>query len=318
MTEGIHDINASGSFYRYTFTVFTPTYNRAHTLNRVYQSLQKQTYRDFEWLILDDGSTDGTTDLINEWQKEAGFPIRYIWQENQGINIAINEGVKEALGELFLIIGSDDSFVPETLERFIFNWEAIPKDKRDQFVGVTALCIDQNGNLIGDKFPSEVLDSDSMEIRYRFKVKGEKWGFLKTEILLKFPFPVIPGINFIPEGIIWSAIARKYKTRFINIPLRIYWKSENNESDQLSKAPAPRIYAKGHAFWHLSRLNTEINWFFNNPQEFLRSAIHYGRFSFHSRVGLGRQLRMLENNWARCLWFLMLPAAVLVFLKDSK
>jgi len=318
VTEGSHNINASVLFYRHTFTVFTPTFNRAHTLYRVYRSLQEQTYRDFEWLIIDDGSTDNTSDLIKIWQKEAEFPIRYLWQENQGINFAINVGVKEAQGDFFLLIGSDDSFMPEALERFIFYWKSIPEDKRDQFVGVTGLCRDQNGNLIGDELPLEVLDSNSMEIRYKYKIRGEMWGFLKTDIIKQFPFPVLPGTKFIPEGIIWNAIARKYKTRFINIPLRIYWINENNESDQLTKTSTPGIYAKGLALWHLSRLNNEISWFFNAPKEFFRSAVHFGRFSFHTNTSIWQQFKLLENNFARCLWLLMLPAAILVFKKDPK
>lgn len=318
MKESCKNKTDSASNSRYTFTVFTPTYNRARTLNRVYGSLQKQTFHDLEWLIIDDGSSDNTAELVKAWQKEAGFPIRYLWQENQGINAAVNEGVNLAQGKFFLLIGSDDSFVPEALEKFIFYWEAIPEEKRDQFVGVSALCQDQYGNLVGDRFPSEVLDSDSMEIRYKFKVKGEKWGFLRTDVFRQFPFPVIPETKFVPEGIIWSAVARRFKTRFINVPLRIYWEDESNQSDQLTKISLPGKYAKGHALWHLSRLNHEINWFFNDPKEFFRSAVHYGRFSFHTGEGIFRQFAALKNNPARCLWFLMLPVAIGVFLRDPR
>ncbi|MFH0789442.1 MAG: glycosyltransferase family A protein, partial [Pseudomonadota bacterium] len=196
--------------YQYTFTVFTPTYNRAHTLNRVYISLQEQTFRDFEWLIVDDGSSDHTSGLIKDWQNEAAFPIRCIRQENQGKPVAFNWGVQEARGEFFLLIDSDDGFVPETLERFKYYWEDIPGEEREKFVGVTGHCMDQGGKIVGDKFPSEGLDSDSLEIRYKFKIKGEKWGFLRTDVLRKYPFPVVQNSKFIPEGIIWSAIAKKY------------------------------------------------------------------------------------------------------------
>jgi glycosyltransferase involved in cell wall biosynthesis len=101
-----------------TFTVFTATYNRAHTLHRVYESLKEQTYRQFEWLIVDDGSTDTTRTLVETWQQEANFLISYYYQENQGKHVAINRGVQEARGEYFLIIDSDDTCVPQTLERF--------------------------------------------------------------------------------------------------------------------------------------------------------------------------------------------------------
>ena len=88
--------------YMYTFTVFTPTFNRAYTLPIVYESLKKQTFRDFEWLIVDDGSTDNTRDLVETWQKEAKFQIRYFWQKNGGKHRARNFGVSQAQGAFFL------------------------------------------------------------------------------------------------------------------------------------------------------------------------------------------------------------------------
>ena len=93
---------------RYTFTIFTPTFNRAHTLQRVYTSLAQQTYRDFEWLVMDDGSTDSTSQLIETWKGESNFPIRSYKQENMGKHVAFNRGVEHAEGELLLVLESDD------------------------------------------------------------------------------------------------------------------------------------------------------------------------------------------------------------------
>src|SRR4051794_24520469 len=108
---------------RYTFTVFTSTRNRAHTLERPFHSLKAQTFRDFEWLIIDNGSTDGTRELVERFQSEADFPIRYLWQEDAGKHGSLNRGIELAEGELFLILDSDDGCVPEALERFKYNWE---------------------------------------------------------------------------------------------------------------------------------------------------------------------------------------------------
>src|SRR5216684_1317229 len=116
--------------YRYVFTVFTPTFNRSLTLSRVYESLRLQTFRDFEWLIVDDGSTDGTKGLVEKWQAESAFAIRYIYQENQGKPAAFNHGVQEARGELFLTLDSDDACVPQALERLKCHWDGIsPTEK---------------------------------------------------------------------------------------------------------------------------------------------------------------------------------------------
>ncbi|MGQ9564843.1 MAG: glycosyltransferase family 2 protein, partial [Thermogutta sp.] len=96
------------------FTVFTPTYNRAHTLSRTYESIRRQTIRDFEWVIVDDGSTDGTDELVQQWQQECNdFPIRYFWQPNQHKKVAFNRGVREAKGQWFVPIDSDDELLPD-------------------------------------------------------------------------------------------------------------------------------------------------------------------------------------------------------------
>src|SRR5271157_5948645 len=100
------------------FTVFTPTYNRVRLLPRVYNSLCKQTYSNFEWLIIDDGSTDGTPDLVKKWESEGHLSIRYYHQENQGKHIAWNKAADLARGEYFLCADSDDEFVPNSLESF--------------------------------------------------------------------------------------------------------------------------------------------------------------------------------------------------------
>ncbi len=158
------------------------------TLRRVYESLRLQTFRDFEWLIVDDGSTDCTKELVEKWRTESSFPIRYIYQENRGKPAAFNQGVQKAQGELFLTLDSDDACVPQALERLKYHWDSIPTEKKDKFSAVTVLCKDQNGGLVGDKFPRDVLDSDSIELVFKYNVKGEKWGFHRTEVLRPLDF----------------------------------------------------------------------------------------------------------------------------------
>ncbi|HOV80653.1 MAG TPA: glycosyltransferase family A protein [Bacillota bacterium] len=304
--------------YEFTFTVFTPTYNRARTLHRVYESLKNQTYRDFEWLIVDDGSADHTCELVSAWQAEADFPIRYIRQENCGKHLAFNRGAREAKGELFLTLDSDDACVPEALERFKHHWDAIPPVIKPQFSSVTALCTDQYGNLIGGKFPYDVTDSTYMEIHYKFKVRGEKWGFHRTEAIKKFLFPSVEGARFIPEGIVWSAIADQYKTRFVNEPLRIYWIEKSSQSDRLTGSGAPSKNAAGLALWHQFVLNRRTGWFCHAPLQVLGSAARYSRFSFHTGKSLLEQVGSLNNCLARIFWMVTLPAGYLLYLRDGK
>jgi glycosyltransferase involved in cell wall biosynthesis len=299
----------------YLFTVFTPSYNRARTLPRVYESLQRQTCRNFEWLIVDDGSTDGTRALITQWQAESNFPIRYIFQENQGKPAAFNHGVREARGELFLTLDSDDECVPEALDRFKYHWDTIPSAEKDKFSAVTALCRDQNGNLVGDKFPRDVLDSDTIEVTFKYGVGGEKWGFQRTDVLKQFPFPSVPNAKFISESIVWFALSRKYKTRFINEPLRIYH-VHDGAADHLSTLSQGVLF--GRAYLHRFVLNELIDWLFRTPRSLVRSAINFSRYSFGLGIGPTDQIKQLRPGTAKLLVAASVPVGFLMSLRDRR
>lgn len=301
--------------YLYTFTVFTPTYNRVHTLHRVCDSLKAQTFRDFEWLIVDDGSSDGTAELVAEWEKEASFPIQYFYQENAGKHIAFNRGVREALGELFLTVDSDDAFVPEALERFLFHWNSIPHERKAQFSAVTCLCMDENGSVIGTQFPFDPTDSDSLEIRYRYKDKGDKWGFHRTEVLRKFPFPEWPVQTLIPESIVWHRIAMEYKTRFVNECLSIVFREG---SDRLSRRSKIKV-APGAKLYYTEVLNGEMDWLWCDPIAFLLSSIQYVRYSFLTKDSIVTQYTRLNCFWAKLLCMIsILPGYLLAIIDIFK
>lgn len=297
--------------YRYTFTVFTPTYNRAHTLHRVYSSLQAQTFRDFEWLIVDDGSTDETRELVARWQETSDFPIRYVWQENAGKHKAFNRGVQEARGQLFLTLDSDDACVPHALARFKFYWDSIPADRRESFSAVTCLCQDEHGELIGDRLPADVLDSNTLEIKYKYRIRGERWGFHRTDVLKRFPFDESSEMGSMP----WGRIARHFKTRYVNEALRIYYQDDPDGS--LSRANRPRNPLTG-VLRHREVLNEEIDWFWHAPQEFLRSAIHYARFSFHCHIAVLKQLKQINNAPALLLALVSLPIGYFMYRRDLR
>ncbi len=303
--------------YQYTFTVFTSAYNRAYILHRVYESLKKQTFRDFEWLIVDNGSTDNVKELVQQWQKEADFPIHFFsWKKNVWWHGAYNRGVQEAKGELFFNFDSDDTCFPTMLEVLKKYWDLIPEDSKDQFSALTCLCVDQHGNLVGNKFPQDITDSDSLEIKYKYKVKGEKKGFHRTRVLKEFPFPQFDGLY--PPSIIWHRIAKKYKTRFINQPLVTWFVNEEGRTDQWTFHTHIKRGAKGLTLMHGDVLNNHIDWFRYSPFEFFRSAVHFIRFSLHCKTGINDQMKEITNFPAKLIWFLMLPVGVLVFLKDPR
>jgi glycosyltransferase involved in cell wall biosynthesis len=203
----------------HTFTVFTPTFNRRATLEAAYRSLAAQTFRDFEWLVVDDGSTDDTQDFVASLSVEADFRVVYHYQANAGKHVALNRAAELAAGRLFATLDSDDEYVPTALERFLHHWDSIPD--RDGFAGVVALCADRRGDVIGTPFPADVLDSDFLEIRSRYGVTGDKAGFTTTASVREFPFPEFPGERFVTEALVYNRVARRYRVRCVNEVLMI-------------------------------------------------------------------------------------------------
>ncbi len=298
----------------YTFTVVTCTYNRAHTLHRPYESLCTQSFRDFEWIVFDNGSTDHTHELIQRWKKESSFPIHYLhWPENTGYQNTFNEGIKIARGRFFLILDSDDRCVPEALQRLITIWDEIPPSCRDEFAGVTVLCKDQKGKLAGDRFPEDRLVSDALELQYRYKVKGEKWGFVRMDLLREYPFPATS--HHVMPHVVWHRVARHYKTLFANEVLRIYYNDRSGEANQLT-ATAPRNNAEGKAIGQLAIINNDLAWFPYAPWTISKAGLQYIRFSLHAAQGIHEQYRKVQGTGAKILYLTVLPGGSLLYLLD--
>ena len=294
--------------WKYTFTIFTATYNRAHTLHRVYESLRAQTFGDFEWLIVDDGSTDGTKALVRQWQSEADFPVRYIWQENGGKHIAVNRGVQEARGEFFLNIDSDNACPPVALERFKFHWESIPADQREEFTGVCALARDSNGNILGTRFPFDPTDCSSLEIGLKYDVKGEKGGFHRTEVMRQVPYPTFEGETVVPDSFVSNRISARYKTRFVNEPLKIYYNTPNSRSSNRTRGPKN---PKGMTVYYRELVNLDCPF---PMKKLLRAYVQYVRYSCHAGFGLGRQIKDVRSP---AYWLSVAPIGYLLFLRDK-
>lgn len=200
-------------------TVFTPTYNRGGLLNRLYESLKRQTYKEFEWIVVDDGSTDETRSVVENFKQEASFPIKYLYTINGGKHRAINKGVQMAQGELFFIADSDDWLLEDSLEIVAKQSENIKN--KEQFGGICGVDISPSGHIIGSGLPSNIIDTNTMDIRYKFGVKGDLKEVFYTRVLKEFPFPEIDCENFCPEDLVWSRIATKYQLRFINLPIYV-------------------------------------------------------------------------------------------------
>lgn len=210
------------------FTVFTPTYNRAHTLHRVYESLLSQTLKDFEWLIVDDGSVDDTEILVKDWVSKNEFVIKYYKKINEGKHVAINYGVSKASGDLFVIFDSDDRCRNDSFEVLNKLWLSINNNK---VAGIVTLSSYDNGNIIGNKFPFEGVSGKMYEVFDKYNIKGDKWNCIKTRVMKEFKFPQFKNEKFLSEGLIWNRISDNYIFVFYNEALLI----QEYREDGLSK-----------------------------------------------------------------------------------
>ncbi len=195
-------------------TVFTPTYNRAHTIVRTYESLEKQTCKNFEWVVVDDGSSDDTLKILLELKGKANFPIIIQQQENAGKHVAINAGVQLSQGELFFIVDSDDWLQPDAIETIQELAESLPKDGK--YAGVAGVRVDPAGKLIGTSFDADYIDCTAFE-RTKYNINGDKAEVYFTDVLRKYPFPAFKGEKFLTESVVWYRIAHDgYKIRWTN------------------------------------------------------------------------------------------------------
>ncbi len=191
-------------------TIFTPTYNRAYILGQAYKSLLEQTNKEFIWLIIDDGSTDNTQQLVSEWQKENKIDIKYIKQENQGKHIAHNTAVENCNTEFLLILDSDDFLSENAIEILNKEIEKIKENKNISGI-IGNRWIPKSNKVIGTEMPKDIEYASGLELYQKFGFKGDTLRLYKTEVLKKFLFPKIEGEKFIYENVVFDIIDSKYK-----------------------------------------------------------------------------------------------------------
>lgn len=196
-------------------TVLTPTFNRGGGLQSLWDSLQKQTVKDFEWLVVDDGSTDGTKNLITKLQEKSDFPIRYIYKSNGGKHTALNVGIQTIRSELTFIVDSDDCVTDDAVESIL----KIHKKYRSQnnICGYAFLRAFPDGKVNGKKFDVNEKIGSYIDVRVNGNDTGaDKAEVFKTHCLKEFPFPEYPNEKFLGEDLVWVRMARKYEMVHIN------------------------------------------------------------------------------------------------------
>jgi glycosyltransferase involved in cell wall biosynthesis len=276
----------------------------------VYESLAKQTYRDFEWLVVNDGSTDNTEEVLIALRREANFPVRVITQKNAGKCAGINRAAQEAKGRFFAFLDSDDEYTPTALESLKRRWDTIPDDEKPFFSAVSGLTRTPQGEIVGSKFPSDPIDSNSLEIRFRYRVRGEKSGFQRTDVLRQFPFEVFKNENAIAESLVYHRIALRYKTRYVNEVIRIYHDTPSSWGDNSMRIRAR--CSQGYRLYYREFVGLP----YPIPlMERLKGYVNFIRTSFHARVKPLQQLSEAPSRW---LCLACLPLGFAVYWNDRR
>ncbi len=289
-------------------TVVTPTFNRAHTLPRAFDSLKNQIFKEFKWIVMDDGSTDDTKNLIERFKTESPFEIEYFYHPNQHKFHTVFEGIKKVETPYFIILDSDDSYPADTFEILIGEAEKIKN--QDEFISVMGLSGDENGEIVGDPYPVE-FDGSVFEMRYKYKVKGDKNGVFLTKSYLneleKFDYSAIPKGIYIPQSVFFNKYdAEGLKTRFINKIIRTYHKDENDEAS-VSNTRWSGKNRYGLMLGHLSFLNSYGSQLFFYPKALLRNLVGYQLYAIKLQKDFSKIISDVQHPAIRFLGFMIFP-----------
>lgn len=228
-----------------SLTIFTPAYNRAHTLPRTYESLRHQDCKDFVWLIVDDGSKDNTRDLVSKWQQQDnGFEIRYIYKENGGMHTAHNTAYANIGTELNTCIDSDDCLAEGAVRKILQKWEQV-RDKG--YAGIIALDADLAGNVIGKGFPNGLAET-TLTGYYAAGGSGDKKLIYQTDVINAYPpYPVFEGEKYVALAYKYRLIDQNYRLAVLDEVVCNVDYQEDGHSHGMWKeyVRSPR----GFAFW---------------------------------------------------------------------
>lgn len=292
----------------YKFTVFTPCYNSSAFIHRVFNSLSSQTFKDFEWYVINDASTDNTHDLISEFIKTADFKVVYHnLEKNQGLHNNINQAIRDAKGEYLVLYGHDDEIVPDALETFD---KLLKKYNSPEIGAVYALANDQNGKLVGKKYPKDVFVSDYWTQFFVHENEAEKFQCFKTAYLREFyPIPTTAG-DVLPGGWLWGMLATKYKAVFVNKILRIYY---TNVSTSITNSYRGRKYkAKMNYNYYTYWVNKFQYHIHGNLKRRFRGFGGYVSYAILAEVGYIGSVRNINKPLDKIIVALLYPAGYLI------
>ena len=287
-------------------TVLTPAYNRAYIINRLYESLKTQTYKNFEWLIIDDGSTDNTKELVNKFIEDNVISIRYVFQSNGGKHRALNKGISMINNEITFIVDTDDYLLDNAIEEITKMYEKY-KDNKD-ICGFSFLRCFPDMSINGMKFEKDEYISDYITCRLNEKIRGDKAEAYYTKCLKEFPFLEIDNEKFLFEDYVWIKMAEKYKTVHVNIPIYVGDYLEDGLTKNISKTK----YNSPIGMMERSLVMCTKECSFENRVKAMIMYIGYGKIAKKTYRALYKRCKY-KKLFFICFWF-----GVLYYIKLNK
>ena len=285
-------------------TVVTPTYNRANCLPNVYRCLLNQTFKEFEWLIIDDGSTDETEKIVSKMILENKIPIVYKKKKNGGKHTALNYCYQFVETDYLVILDSDDELLPNALQDFHDTWEQI--EDKDRYWCISARCIDsQTNKFVGNPYCNNINALSGYKKRRAIaRAYGEKCTFRKTNVLAANPFPIFETTKFVSEDMIWSKIHKQYDQYCINNVVRIY---HTEMSDGLSKGNMHSTQ-RHYTYYYLSRyiVNEDFSRVLYQPSAFWY-VLHLSRCAMEIKLPYNKVMVDVNGVWKKILVTLGYP-----------
>lgn len=248
-----------------TLTVITTTFNRAYCLHQVYESLKRQTSDDFIWLIVDDGSTDNTKDVVNQWISEGAIEIEYCYKPNGGMHTARNVAYEKVHTLLNIIIDSDDWMTDNAVELIVAFWN---QHGSDCYSGIISNNISTKGELIGSPLPKSIKSCQCHELFQKYGVKGDKKLIFRSELTRKFPYPEFPGEKFYPASYKFRLLDQEYEMLLMEEYTCVV--DYNEDSMTYDKFAQYKNCCNGFAHYRNEMIRLS-----NNPKYIIRQMIHY-------------------------------------------
>lgn len=285
-------------------TVFTPTYNRAYMIDKLYDSLCRQTCKDFEWIVVDDGSVDNTEELIQNFIQENKIHIIYYKQKNQGKHIAINKGVEMAHGELFFIVDSDDILPRDSLEIIIQKYQSIKDD--ETIAGLAGRKGYISGGYIGTNKIYDDVIMTSIDFRFKKKIAGDMAEVYKTKVIRQYPFPQFEGERFCSEALVWKRIDQQYKMLWFS---DIVYKAEYIPDGLTANSFKVRKNSpKASCLYYAEEAQ------YDTPAyQKIKSVANYWRFSIYDNISFWEKLQKVSLSKS----IIALPVIAALIIKDK-